>query len=224
MRHSRGFTLLEMLLAIVLLLVLAGLAYGTLRIGMRGWEAADAHADQGDALRVAWPFLHTTLENAHPFAGHNLNLQSFAGSGREIRWISALPAHFAAAGLRLLVLRIEQDPDHQREQLVLRNFSIDVASEDSDIAADTTAAADQQRAVLVDDLAGLSIAYYGIAEGARTPSWQDSWAQRNTLPQLIRIDIEPSDAAPWPSLYAHPYLAGELPDSEQLHDEGLDNE
>ena len=94
----RGFTLLEMLLAISLLTLLAGLAYGTLRIGVRGWEAADAQADREDALRVGWPFLHQTLEGARPdldptsntirFDGDELPIHSLIGWAEEFdhRW------------------------------------------------------------------------------------------------------------------------------------------
>jgi len=200
-RHSRrqgGFTLLEMLLAISLLVLLAGLAYGTLRIGVRGWETADAQADREDALRVGWPFLHQTLEGARIDLDPVSNSLRFDGDSQRLSWVGELPAHFATGGPRALTLSIEQDPQLDRRQLQLS----------SQLLNEEQAGSEQpQRAVLVDDLATLSISYYGLDADAASNRWQPSWQQRRSLPQLVRIDIAPSDAPPWPSLYAHPYLA-----------------
>lgn len=216
MRRAAGFTLLEMLLAISLMLMLAGLAYGTLRIGVRGWEAADDHAERGDALHVAWPFLHQTLEDARLYSGRDATHPSFIGTEQDLRWVSQLPAHFAQGGPRVLQLSVEQDHAHDRRQLVLRNYSLDAES-DAATASGTERDDTRQRAVLVDDLATLKIAYYGVpqSETRGAPLWQDSWQQRDVLPLLVRVDITPQDAEPWPSLYAHPYLAAS-PSSEQL--------
>lgn len=198
--RNAGFTLLEMLLAISLMVLLAGLAYGTLRTGVRGWEASDLQADRQDALRVGWPFLHQTLESARPEHDPTSNTLRFDGDTVALSWVAELPAHFAAAGPRLLTLAAADDPRHDRRQLVLR----------SDPLAPDSTATDEQRAVLVDDLAAVEIRYFGTDEDG-TPRWQSAWRQRRKLPQLVRVDIRPSDGPAWPSLYAHPYLAGPPP-------------
>jgi general secretion pathway protein J len=195
---QRGFTLLEMLLAISLLVLLAGLAYGTLRIGVRGWETADAQADREDALRVGWPFLHQTLEDARVEVDPASNSLRFDGDSQQLSWVAELPAHFATGGPRTLTLRIVQDSQQARRQLQLSSRLLNAQSAGGE---------EPQQAVLVDDLASLNISYYGPNESGTANSWQASWRQRNSLPQLLRIDIAPSDAPPWPSLFAHPYLA-----------------
>lgn len=197
-RGQAGFTLLEMLLAIALLVLLAGLAYGTLRTGVRGWEAADAQADREDALRVGWPFLHQTLEAARTERDPQRNAIRFDGDAAQLSWVAELPAHFAAGGPRLLTLTSADDPQGERRQLVLVSAPLD-----SETAGDDA----NQRAVLVDDLADIAIAYYG-ADDDGAPRWQSVWRERRNLPQLVRIDIQPTDQPAWPSLYAHPYLAG----------------
>lgn len=194
----RGFTLLEMLLAISLLVLLTGLAYGTLRIGVRGWEAADVQADHEDALRVGWPFLHQALEAARPEQDTTRNSVRFQGDQQSVSWVGELPAHFATGGPRALTLSIIQDPQQDRRQLQLSSQSLN-----TELASDET----PQHAILVDDLATLEIHYYGPDTDGRANTWQSSWQQRRQLPMLIRIDISPVGTSAWPSLYAHPYLA-----------------
>lgn len=205
-RRQAGFTLLEMLLAIGLLVLLAGLAYSTLRTSVRSWEAADTQADREDALRVGWPFLHQTLAAARAERDPDeRNAIRFNGDATQLSWVAELPAHFAAGGPRLLTLTTADDPRRDRRQLVLRSGSLD---------PDQVAVEDAQQAVLVDHLQEIVIQYYG-ADDDGAPRWQSVWQQRRSLPQLVRIDIRPADAPAWPSLYAHPYLAGPPPIAEQ---------
>lgn len=196
--RQAGFTLLEMLIAIGLLTLLAGLAYGTLRMGVRGWEAADRQADQGDALRVGWPYLHQTLESAWPMPDASGKQLRFTGTRQEIQWISQLPSHLASSGPRLLRLFTDRDPRSGENQLRLSHHDID--------ATDLTAE-DNQQAVLVERLDHITVQYFGPPAAGRESFWQGNWQQRNQLPELVRIDIQPKDAAPWPSLYAQLRLA-----------------
>jgi prepilin-type N-terminal cleavage/methylation domain-containing protein len=195
-----GFTLLEMLLAIGLLVLLAGLAYGTLRIGVRGWEASDTHAQSNDELRVAWPFLHQTLEDAQPLADDE-GQALFSGTGDSLRWAAELPAHLASGGPLRLRLRIDDAAGGRWPSLRLSYR--DLLSPDDDGAE-----GDRRSATLVEQLARLQIRYFGAPPQGGDLTWQDDWQSRNALPQLVRIDITPANAEPWPSLFAHPRLAG----------------
>jgi general secretion pathway protein J len=216
-RRARGFTLLEMLLAISLLVLLAGLAYGTLRIGVRGWETAAEHADQGDALRVAWPFLHQALEDAQPLAGAD-GQPLFNGDGDMLSWAAALPAHLALGRPQQLSLRAEPQPGARWPQLVLSYT--DLASEVENRMPD-----DPREAIIVDELAGLEIRYFGRLPQDGTVGWQDSWRDRADLPLLVRLDVTPAEGLPWPSLFAHPRLAGTLRNvaEEQLEEPETDD-
>lgn len=216
-RRQRGFTLLEMLLAIGLLVLLAGLAYGTLRIGVRGWEASDSHAQSNDELRVGWPFLHQTLEDAQPLADEE-GEALFSGTGDSLQWAAELPAHLASGGAQRLRLRIDDPAGRQWPRLRL-SYS-DLLQPDDDVAG-----SDRRSATLVEQLAGLQIRYFGAPPQGGDLTWQDDWQARNALPQLVRIDVTPANAEPWPSLFAHPRLAAALQsglDLEQADPEAAD--
>lgn len=199
-RRQAGFTLLEMLLAVSLLVLLTALAYATLRTGARGWEAANAQADREDALRVGWPFLHQALEAARPERIPGDTAVRFSGDAVQLSWVAELPAHFATGGPRLLTLAAGASDDGPR-RLLLVSRALD----------ETVAAAEQpQQAVLVDELDDVDISYYG-ADDDGAPTWQASWLDRQSLPQLVRVQVQPADGPAWPALIAHPYLAGAPP-------------
>ena len=51
---AHGFTLLELLAAIMLLGLLMAVLFGGLRLGARVWETADARLDPSSSLHTAW--------------------------------------------------------------------------------------------------------------------------------------------------------------------------
>lgn len=193
--RQQGFTLLEMLIAISLLSLLAGLAYSTLRIGVQGWESADRKIDQGDSLQVGWPYLHQLLESARPVVAQQSGKAPFRGTASRISWIAHLPSHLAEGGEHWLDLYTTLDETSGEPQLLLAYHIGDDANQEPDF---------NRQAVLVDRLEHLQLSYFGPTASGQTADWQSDWQQRNDLPLLIRIDIRPTDAAAWPTIYARP--------------------
>lgn len=189
MNRARGFTLLEMLLAVSLLVLLAALAYGTLRLGVRGWESAGEHTDQDDALRVAWPFLHEAISGAITQRTPRGELR-FDGQSQALTWIALLPSQFAH-GPQELTLQLDSASQNPHPRLLLQARP----------PAEPDAPA--QQAVLVDAVADLDIRFQA-ADG----QWLDTWQAQRQLPQLVRVDVTPVGRAPWPPLIAHPFMAG----------------
>lgn len=208
---ARGFTLVEMLIAISLLTLLAGLAYGTLRTGIRSWDVANLRAERGDALKVAWPYLHRTLQTARPVRATQTDQVRFDGGTQELVWITELPSHLAGSGARQVRLYSHREPGSDTPQLRLSHHDLEATSFD---------AADNQQAVLVERLQQLQLQYYGPPEGGGAAAWHDEWLQRDRLPTLVRIAIQPVGERPWPTLYARLRLA--LPGVASDEDEDAD--
>jgi len=93
----------------------------------------------------------------------------------------------------------------------LRRYQLSVASNGdlvlasvSDVAADPTKP--DENLVLLHNVQGLDIAYFGVAPPDNRPGWRFTWEQRPAPPQLIRIRLQfaPQDPRVWPELLIKP--------------------
>jgi len=101
-RAARGFTLLEVLMAVLLLAVLIGGAYGGLRASANAMRAGEAAIDRTDRLRTAQEFLRRQISNILPLGyGHNdqqgLNIV-FEGAAQTMRFVAPMPGYLSRGG------------------------------------------------------------------------------------------------------------------------------
>ena len=63
--------------------------------------------------------------------------------------------------------------------------------------------------VLLQDVGGLSISYYGPDETGASPQWRTDWSRRATPPDLVRVRLalKAGDRRVWPDLIVHPAAA-----------------
>jgi len=200
--RQRGFTLLELLVALGIFVLLAGLAFGALRLGGRVWEAGDRRIEASDVMRVGWRFLQRALNGAEALPSLEPGRKGvhFVGTPQSLEFIAEMPGYLGTGGLYLVRLAGEPDPERPgQRRLVLRRI---LASRyRPDLADDAW-----QQAVLVPSLEGLQLAYYGSDENGAGGDWQDRWEARSRLPKLVRVGITPAQERPWPLLIAHPRL------------------
>jgi general secretion pathway protein J len=197
----RGFTLVELTIALVLMAGIAGVLFGSLSLAARSWDSGEAKAHQTSDMRTTQSYLRAQLSSQYPqrlWKVIEFPLL-FAGERDEIRYAGVLPARVAEGGVyyfRLAVVRTGE-----KSQLVQERTIPDVAAlQEPDFR-------DAERSVLADDITELRIAYFGRDPGAGVfdkPTWRDRWDDRQRLPLLVRIDVKPSKAAAWPTLIVEP--------------------
>jgi general secretion pathway protein J len=201
-QRQSGFTLLEMLVAVTVLSVLAVLVYGMLRIGMRSWEAGSERIASSDLTRIGWHYVHASLAAA---ASPPSRLPDdpgihFIGSPDSLEFVSELPAWLGGGGLHALRLSLADSPDGRDGRLELEARPM-IAYDDPDLDP-----AELPRAVLADDVGRLAFAYFGVDARGGGPAWLDTWSGRESLPLLVRMEVELADGSAWPVLVAHPRL------------------
>ena len=213
MKHQRGFTLMEMTIALVVSALLVSLAYGALRIGVRGWEAANTRVDQVDTMRVGWQFLHQALSNtravADPLGEHKHTL--FDGAAARLKFVADMPSYLGLGGL--YVVELIREEDNEGARLLLRRTLL------SEYRQKNTKNRPQQ-AVLVDELQGIDISYFGRLNDAGLAGWQQRWTNQRHLPTLIRIEVRQENGRHWPLLVARPRL-GQVKQAEQSLLDGI---
>lgn len=199
--RQRGFTLLELIVALVLLGLLSAVLFGSVRLAGRSTDRGEAAVENASSMRLAQQFLRANLESQHPLRMRKMLEWPllFSGTQDELRYTSTLPPRVNGGGIwyyRLAV--IADDP---RSPLVLERVIPDVTAERIPEFTDA------ERSVLADDIASLAIGYFGRdpdAAPSAEPTWRDAWSDTQKLPLLIRIDVQPKRGSPWPTLYVSP--------------------
>lgn len=205
-RSARGFTLVELLIALALMGLMSAVLAGSLALAARSTEAGEAKVEETASMRVAHEFLRAQLEAQH---GQRLKKVAefpllFRGDRDEMRFAAPLPARVQGGGVWYYRLRVA-DVGGKPSLVLDRTIPDPVAPAPPDFAG-------AEYSVLATDVKSLSIGYYGREAGLQEgfePAWRDRWDDPQRLPMMIRVDVEPGRGPRWPTLYAVPREAPE---------------
>ena len=200
-RRMRGFTLVELTIALVLLALLAGVLFGSLNLAGTSLDRGEAKVDATSGMRLAEAFLRTNLEEQHPLRMRKIVEFPllFAGQRDELRYAAALPTRVLDGGI--WYFRLSVNSADARSPLVLERALPDL--NDTKMPEFN----DAERSILAQDIAELKLAYFGRdkdANDANDPTWRDRWDDPQRLPLLIRIEVVPKKGAAWPALIVAP--------------------
>jgi general secretion pathway protein J len=174
--NQRGFTLLELLIAITILgLIVVALTSG-LRFAGQAWRAQERRSESQGDVDAVQNVLRQIIGSA----------RRVNGDGVALRFVATLPDALARGGLYdVEISRLEQ-------HLVLAwkpHFR------------GPASAATWQSARLVEDVNGLDFAYF-----VDTSGWQRVAQDRNRSPVLVRIALQLGDGRVWPPLIVAPMI------------------
>ena len=206
MRCCRGFTLVELTVALVLMAVMAAVLFGSLSLAGRSWDAGESKVAEVDEMRQTQSYLREQVASLYPQRLRKAVEVPllFAGESDELRYAATLPQRVAEGGVyyfRLAVNRVGE-----KSQLVQERVIPDLA------ATSEPEFGGAERSVLADGVAELKIGYFGRdpdTSDAVAPSWRDRWDDRQRLPLMLRVDVKPVKGDPWPTLIVEPRRAPE---------------
>lgn len=180
-RHSAGFTLFEVVLAMTLVSVIAAVGFAVLRTGIRSWDAGESRMQRLDSRMAVTGFLRNYLASALPaqddFSGQEPAF-SFVGAPGAIRFV-AFPPEYVGQGMRY---RFELGRVKDVLGVMLEPFGKRLLS----------GATEPERIALLDGVRQVRFAYFGLPPEGRAPEWREQW-QFNALPQLVRVTVEAQD-------------------------------
>ncbi|TWI05055.1 general secretion pathway protein J [Luteimonas cucumeris] len=190
--RTAGFTLIEVLLATVLLAAGLALAFATLRAATATAQRGEAMAQRSERMRAVEGFLRRRLASALPMAfatdpGMGTP-QRFIGEPQRIRFVADIPDYLGRGG----------------------PYLHDIAVNDGDGLAITFAMIQggqlvQERSPrapepLVRDLQSLRLRYRGVNDDGSLSDWLDEWNTADRLPLQVSIEIRSASIGDWPPL------------------------
>jgi len=206
--HARGFTLVELLVALTLFALLATVLSGALRLVGRSWEGGEAKVAQLDEMRQAQALLRSQIASLFPQrmpkAADTPLL--FSGTTDEMKYVATLPERVDQGGSQLFRLVLAKDGE--RNPLLLERMYVDPEL----TQVPEFDGPDIERTVLAEHIGQLRIEYLGRDKGAmdtEKPTWRDRWEDPQQLPILIRVLVQPERGPAWPPLVAAPRRAQE---------------
>ncbi len=192
-----GFTLLELLVAITLLSMLSVMMYGGLQFGSRVWERRSEAGGKQSSVLTVQDVLRREISQAATLFYRDRRQQTavaFAGSERELVFGGPVPEALGEGGRHLLKLHLERGESGENLVLAWKAF----VSESSELSFGE----DAETEVLLDDVVGLQISYFGRLNQSTPARWSRQWQNKTELPQLVKIEVTFADEDPrvWPEL------------------------
>jgi len=197
-RSDDGFTLLELLVAVILLALIAVL----LVAGLRASGSALVRVEQQStvaSVESVQHLLRRLVAEARPLARDPQlrDERDFFGGQDSARFISGFAPQGQLQGLYRIELVRERGASRNSGQLLLRQTLYRNLAK----SAPRAAAPSPITTVLLEDVADLRLSYFGRDNLEAEPSWRDSWATAR-MPELIAIEAAFGSRDPrrWPKL------------------------
>jgi len=195
--RSRGFTLIEVLIAMTLLSVMVVLLFSSLRTAAESWNAGENKVAEVNAKAVVYQFFKHHIAGIRPLPMLNStqnflpeNQQAFQGNAQSLRFVAALPAASARKGLQIFTIAM----DSADRSILLVSLS-PYRQNDTDAVVEPV-----RPEVLLENIAEFRFAYFGQTEDVAVQQWRNEWTIADRLPRLIKVSIQLADGSYWPEM------------------------
>ncbi len=191
---KKGFTLIEVLIALSMLSIMMGLLFTSMRTSVEGWHTAENRVERTNQKAVFYQFFKQHLVNAKPLYEINDNDETqltdikkmiFQGDSTHIKFVSSLPAASIRKG----------------EQI----FNIGMSQKNPDTITVTLTPYREQKnsvdeSILIDHVKQLEFSYFGKINENFDRIWETEWHDMEEQPRLVRIKVVLDDNSIWPEM------------------------
>lgn len=194
--RERGFTLIEVVVAMVLLATTMLLLYSGLSFALRSWDAGDVNGRRTAERRLGENFLRRELSELFPMRWKDaMQLKmAFEGGAARLRFVSSRPAGLQMGGLSLVSVEVEEDRDRSTKDLVMYRAMPD------DEARDFGPLDRGERHLILAGVERAVFDYFGSENEFAEPKWHDTWDFQGRIPEMVRIRLRAADGTELPEL------------------------
>jgi general secretion pathway protein J len=182
---ERGFTMMELLIALAIVAALLAVAFGGLRVGMAAWRQGEDRVEAHQHVRGITMALARVVAGAYPYTATRGEAPEpqilFAGAENRLELVTQAPPGAFAVPVAFAAVVIEQ-AEGEAGGLVVRQRALPNREPFTDA---TTILHDRS-------VTSLKLAYLDEA-GA----WQDTWdaETEKTLPRAVRLSVTATTGA-----------------------------
>lgn len=198
---NKGFTLIEVLIAMTLLSIMVVLLFSSLKICAYSWEKGESKITEVNEIAVVYNFFQRHLSVTKPLwndLSEEEKVFSFQGRANSLKFVSAFPASAARSGLQLFSLDLQTEDNDQFINVTLTPF-FPVAEGETWHKEEVT---------LIKNVSDFTLAYFGSEDGVSQGNWTDEWLNKDTLPRLVKININLENGVYWPEIIIDLKVAG----------------
>lgn len=190
-RPTSGFTLIEVMLATLLLSMLLAGTYGAVRTTVNAMRSGEAAVDRTNRVRVAQEFIRHQISRIIPL-GYDRDDSTgvnFVFEGRRdfMRFVAPMPGYLSKGGAYVQTLNLANE--RGGKQLL---FS-DVMLNGFDIKKEKKA--DRDPVVLLNQIREGRFEYRGFDEDGKLGDWTDKWKDQSLTPVMVRLRFKMRDDA-----------------------------
>ncbi len=198
MTRHRGFTLIEVLLAITLVGMIMALAYGGLRASVRAAASGEALIEETNRLRITHQFVRRQLSLAQALIIEEADEDGvqirFLGDRDRVRFVAPMPGYLSYGGPYVQQLSLERGANGME---LVYYYAMLNGYEPGEIEL-------SQGLVLMDGLRSGSFIFLDMDEEEQSTFWADFWEDVDRVPLAValEIDMDRVNGLTWPDMVA----------------------
>ena len=185
LKSNRGFTLMELLIAITLAIVIFVILLAAMRLGYKSQAKGTEKSEQSQKVRILEDRISWLIRGAYPYYFKSTDEQKifFDGKSDSAGFVtSSIDSHSTGpedrAGLKWVSIFTDKDGLKIREKV----FFLEDVFDDSD-----------GKVYLLDpDVKKIEFEYYEIPEGEKQGDWVSEWSpgDKETIPSAVKVRME----------------------------------
>ena len=188
---SRGFTLLELLIALTIVAVMVVIIFGALRIGIRAWEKGERDVAVRQRQRIVLDLVKRQLASTcvSEVWARDQRLVSLKGDEKSIEFVSRIPMTPGNRfGLVYVKYAVKQEKGDDKEHLAFYERNIALLGQENGMSRPD----EGEFSELIPGMKKIVFEYLKDRPGEEASLWQKNWdpAVDQGVPRAVRITIE----------------------------------
>jgi general secretion pathway protein J len=192
--HNKGFTLLELVIALTIVAVIVVIIFGALRISIRAWEKGEKDLEIRQKQRIVLDLIKRQLSSTcgSEVWGGDQQLVSLNGDERSIEFVSQLPltpgSRFGTVYVKYAVNR-EKEGEKVRLTFYEKNIAL------SDKKFSSAHPSDDDFSELLSGMKSIVFEYLKERPDEAVSTWQKSWDPTidKGVPRAVRVTLKEND-------------------------------